>query len=332
MDVRTILSHHHCSCLCDGITEWWENHVHRYNRYAYHPRPGTPLWVSVENALNARVTAAEMTVSNTAGCKDASSTTACTSIDNAAIKAAASAADVLVFLVGTGEKIESEIVDHGIGATLKLPGQQEKLIATAKAAAPGKPVVIILFTTSPKNGPWMEDADAVIYANYPQNGGAAAIADTLLGRISPAGRLPVTWHKRWNCSIEPDPSHAGRTTGRCEILPAKLLGTNLTYRYGGSDNTLFPFGYVSIKCAIQEKMRRHTASISFHCLENVVFANSSITFAVAWHTQGLSFTNFSYSELKAPATISPCENLSLSVTVTNTGASKNSRHPVWFAI
>ena len=91
----------------------------------------------------------------------------------------------------------------------------------------------------------MEAADAVIMANYPQNGGAAAIADTLLGKLSPAGRLPVTWHKNWNCSIEPDPKNPGRTTGRCAIMPAKLLGTDLTYRYGGSDNTLWPFGYVS---------------------------------------------------------------------------------------
>ena len=192
-----------------------------------------------------------MTVSNTAGCTDSNSTTACTAIDIAATKAAASVADVLVFLVGTGEKIESEIVDHGIGATLKLPGEQETLIATARAAAPSKPFVVILFTTSPKNGPWMEDADAVIYANYPQNGGAAAIADTLLGRISPAGRLPVTWHKHWNCSIHPDPNNVGRTTGRCEIMPAKLLGTNLTYRYGASDNTLYPFGYVSTTCQVE---------------------------------------------------------------------------------
>jgi hypothetical protein len=51
-----------------------------------------------------------------------------------------------------GEKIESEVVDHGIGATLKLPGKQEELISTAMAATPSKPVVVILFTTSPKNG------------------------------------------------------------------------------------------------------------------------------------------------------------------------------------
>ena len=64
-------------------------------------------------------------------CTDADSTTACTAIDESAVKSAASAADVLVYLVGTGEKIESEVVDHGIGATLKLPGKQEQCVAPA---------------------------------------------------------------------------------------------------------------------------------------------------------------------------------------------------------
>jgi hypothetical protein len=42
-------------------------------------------------------------------------------------------------------------------------------------------------------------------------------------------------------SIVPDPSHPGRTKGRCEILPARLLGSGLTYRYGA--DSLFPMGY-----------------------------------------------------------------------------------------
>ena len=36
-----------------------------YNRYGYHPKPSTPLWVSVEEALAERIGAAH--VSNTAG-------------------------------------------------------------------------------------------------------------------------------------------------------------------------------------------------------------------------------------------------------------------------
>ena len=210
-----------------------------YNRYAYHPAPGSPLWVSLEQAMAAR----GVPVSSTAGCLDANSTTACSSIDEAAVQAAVAAADVIVFCVGTGEKVESEVVDHGIGATLALPGQQGRLIEMGLAAkGKGKRVVVLLFTTSPKKGPWMAGANAVMQCNYPQSGGAAAIADTLLGRVSPGGRLPLSWPKHWCCDMEPAGPN-GRTRGRCEILPAKLLGSNLTYRYGSSDNVLFPFGY-----------------------------------------------------------------------------------------
>ena len=61
-------------------------------------------------------------MTSTPGCTDTSTTTACTAIDTQSVQAAISSADVLVFCVGTGEKIESEVVDHGIGATLQLPG------------------------------------------------------------------------------------------------------------------------------------------------------------------------------------------------------------------
>jgi beta-glucosidase len=132
----------------------------------------------------------------TPGCTDTKTTTACAAIDVAAVKAAIAAADVLVFCVGTGEKIESEVVDHGIGATLKLPGQQEAMMALGFAS--NKPVVVLTFTTSPKNGEWVQRADAILHAGYPQSGGAAALADTLLGVVSPAGRLPVSWPKTWN--------------------------------------------------------------------------------------------------------------------------------------
>ena len=148
----------------------------------------------------------------------------------------------------------------------------------------------------------MERANAVIMANYPQNGGAAAIADTLLGAVSPGGRLPVTWHKHWNCSRRPDPDQPGRVSGRCEILPARLLGTDLTYRYGSSDNTLFPFGY-GCQPLVLSIIRRPLIGVTIECHPRY----------------GLAYTNFSYAALEAPATVAPCENITLSVTVANTG-------------
>ena len=168
------------------------------------------------------------------------STTWCQSIDEHAVKSTAAAADVLIFLVGTGEKIESEVANGAIGATLQLPGKQSALIDLGLAS--GKQVVVLIFTASPKNGPWMHLANAVVNAGYPQNGGGAAIADVLLGRQSFSGKLSTTWPKRWSCDVVgPDPR--GHIKGRCEVLPSRLLGTNLTYRYGSAHNSLFSFGY-----------------------------------------------------------------------------------------
>lgn len=212
-----------------------------YNRYAYHPRAGTPLLVSLEKALGQRI--GEQYVSSTTGCTDAQSTTACGAIDSTAVHSTISAAEVLVFCVGTGEKIESEVVHPPHGPSLKLPGQQEALLQMGIAS--GKPVIVLIFTTSPKNGAWMNKAHVVINAGYPQNGGAAAIADTLLGRISPSGRLPITWPVVWKCSISADKGHPGTDDVSCPVQPARLLGSNLTYRFGTHDasNTLFSFGY-----------------------------------------------------------------------------------------
>ena len=53
-------------------------------------------------------------------------------------------------------------VDHGIGATLALPGKQAEVVELALASK--KPVVVLLFTTSPKNGDWMHRANAVLQA------------------------------------------------------------------------------------------------------------------------------------------------------------------------
>ena len=156
------------------------------------------------------------------------------------MKSTAAAADVLIFLVGTGEKIESEVANGAIGATLDLPGQQSALIDIGLDT--GKQVIVLIFTASPKNGPWMHRANAVVNAGYPQNGGGAAIADVLLGRQTFSGKLSTTWPRHWSCDVVgPDPQ--GHLKGRCEILPSRLLGTNLTYRYGSADNSLFSFGY-----------------------------------------------------------------------------------------
>lgn len=214
-----------------------------YNRYAKVPLPGSPLLVSLADALASRSKSQtfnfELRVEP--GCTDANTTTVCKGLDEAAVDAAVDGADVIVVAVGSGEPVESETGRSLISQS--LPGAQAQLLQRAHAS--GGRTVAVLFTTSPKTGridphsnaSWIDSyADALLSAFYPQNGGAAAIADTLLGLVSPAGRMPTSW---------PTTSW---TDGR--ILPGRLLEGGLTYRYNDRYNdsssphgVLFPFGF-----------------------------------------------------------------------------------------
>ena len=186
-----------------------------FQRYSHVPAPTSPLLVSVAQAMRAAA-GPGVEITTTPGCTDANTTTKCASLDTGAVAAAEAAADVLVLCVGTGEPVESETAHDGIGATISLPGMQEQLVASALAS--GKKVVVVLFTTSPKNGPYMTHANAVLQAYYPQTSGGAAIADVLLGSAVPSGRMATTWPSQWNC-----------TTQGCTTLPARLLGSKVTY-------------------------------------------------------------------------------------------------------
>ena len=218
-----------------------------FQRYSHVPGPHNPLLVSVAQAMKASAGNAGITVISTPGCTDANTTTKCTGLDNSSVAAAEAAADVVVLCVGTGEPVESETVNDGIGATIHLPGMQEQLVASGLASK--KKVVVVLFTTSPKNGAYMSEANAVVQAYYPQTSGGQAIADVLLGKAVPSGRMATTWPVDWNC-----------TAHGCTHLPGRLLGSKVTYRYA-AENVLFPFGYGLSYAAFTYSGLSHAATI-----------------------------------------------------------------------
>jgi len=77
-------------------------------------------------------------------------------------------------------------------AFITLPGLQEELINDV--AATGTPVVVVLIGGSAIGmSRWIGNVDAVIDAWYPGEQGGHAVADVLVGNVSPAGRLPVTF-------------------------------------------------------------------------------------------------------------------------------------------
>ncbi|RKE16977.1 glycoside hydrolase family 3 C-terminal domain-containing protein [Streptomyces sp. TLI_171] len=97
-------------------------------------------------------------------------------------------ADVAVVVVGTTDEHESEGFDR-IG--LRLPGAQDELVAAVAAVNPR--TVVVVNTGSPVLLPWREQVGAVLTCWFPGQEGGHALADVLLGRTEPGGRLPTTW-------------------------------------------------------------------------------------------------------------------------------------------
>ncbi len=124
----------------------------------------------------------------------------------AALQAAAelaAKADVAVVFAGYNGEWDSEGMDR---PGITLPGQQDELIR--RVAAANKRTVVVLQTGSPVATPWSDEVAAIVQAWYPGQECGNAIADVLLGRAEPGGRLPQTFPKR----VEDDATRIGADT------------------------------------------------------------------------------------------------------------------------
>jgi beta-glucosidase len=95
----------------------------------------------------------------------------------------------------------------------------------------GKPTVLVLMSGSPMSITWaQEHVDAILDVWYPGETGGTAIADVLFGKVSPAGRLPITFPK---CITDvpafSDYSMRGRTYRYLEKEPLYPFGYGLSY-------------------------------------------------------------------------------------------------------
>ncbi|GAA2429719.1 beta-glucosidase family protein [Streptomyces macrosporus] len=100
---------------------------------------------------------------------------------------AARRADVAVVVVGTNEEVESEGWDR---TGLELPAPQDELVRRVVAANPR--TVVVVNAGAPVLLPWAQEVPALLWAWLPGQEAGHALADLLLGRAEPAGRLPWT--------------------------------------------------------------------------------------------------------------------------------------------
>jgi beta-glucosidase len=145
-------------------------------------------------------------------------------------------ANAIVLCLGEAANMSGEAASR---AHPHLPGRQRHFAEAVfeRARNLRKPVIVILFSGRPLIVPWLiERADAVLAAWFPGTEAGNGIADVLTGRVSPAGRTPVTWPR----SLGQIPIfYAERPSGR-PIQPNQ----SYTSRYLDSPNEpLFPFGH-----------------------------------------------------------------------------------------
>jgi len=124
-----------------------------------------------------------------------------------------------------------------------LPGDQDKLVEEVAAVNPN--TVVVLNTSQPVALPWVDKVKAVLQMWWPGDEGGWSTANILLGKTSPAGRLPVTWGKRLEDYPATDPKHPERSKRPPEKKTIYSEGVNVGYRWFDKENIepLFAFGH-----------------------------------------------------------------------------------------
>jgi beta-glucosidase len=124
-----------------------------------------------------------------------------------------------------------------------LPGDQDKLVEEVAAVNPN--TVVVLNTSQPVALPWVDKVKGVLEMWWPGDEGGWSTANVLLGKVSPAGRLPVTWARALTDYAATDPQHPERSGKGVDGKTTYSEGVNVGYRWFDKQNLepLFPFGF-----------------------------------------------------------------------------------------
>jgi beta-glucosidase len=100
----------------------------------------------------------------------------------------ASNAEVVVVVVGTNSRVESEGYDR---SDLNLPGEQDALVRAVAAVNPR--TVVVVNAGAPVLLPWRNEVAAIVLGYFGGQEFGSAIADVVFGAAEPGGRLTTTW-------------------------------------------------------------------------------------------------------------------------------------------
>ena len=146
----------------------------------------------------------------------------------------AAQADTVVLCMGLDEIAESEGLDR---SNLRLAQNQVELLQAVKAVNPK--IVVVLYSGSVVETPWLDNCQALLYAALGGQAGAGAVADALTGKVNPCGKLAETWP----LTYADVPSAADFATRRKTVEYREGLYIGYRYFTTAEKAVRFPFGY-----------------------------------------------------------------------------------------
>ncbi len=174
--------------------------------------------------------------------------------------------------------------------SLSLPENQDALIATVAAANPH--TIVVLETGGPVTMPWVNQVSAILEAWYAGSRGAEAVANVLFGDVNPTAKLPLTFPQSeadlpHPTVVKPPQSSTAGGSEAWKKIAAGLPPFQIKYDEG------LKVGY------------------KWYDAEH-----KQVLFPFGY---GLSYTTYSYSNLKVVPALLPTRDVRVTFTVTNTG-------------
>jgi beta-glucosidase len=200
--------------------------------------------------------------------------------DPAAAAALAKSADVAIVFA---YQWESEGMDLD---SLSLPEHQDELIAKVAAANPH--TIVVLESGTAVTMPWVDQVSGILEAWYAGSRGADAVANVIFGDVNPSAKLPMTFPKSEADLPHPTLVKPPKVTVDADRQGWKRIAAGLP---------AFPVTYDE---GVKVGYKWYDAE------------NKPVLFPFGY---GLSYTTYSYSNLK----VTPGKNPRVTFTVTNTG-------------
>lgn len=184
---------------------------------------------------------------------------------NDAIKQA-SEADIAILCVGFNQQVEHE----GDERPFELPEAQEELIKVVTKANPNTIVVLNAGGNIDMQN-WLSNIKGLLHTFYAGQEGGTALAEILLGKVNPSGKLPVSFEKKWKDNATYNSYYDTDNDKRVQYKEGLFVG----YRHYDKNNIepQFPFGfglsytnfqYSNLKVATQQKAGKITAVVTFN--------------------------------------------------------------------